>query len=131
MHRLIRMLVIIGAIIFVVTLGSASIGFAGSSNQPSEISRASMVIGGHTIQIIGHYKSVAPDAMPDGIKLLVDNQTITAHGDQVTINGHVQNIPEGQDMEIWIDERGGIEPKIISRGQIKTIKADATTVPQL
>lgn len=112
------------AVMLVGAWSSTYLVMAASSTQLSDPSLVSMVIAGHTIRILGHHKSVIPEPVPAGIKLLVDNQIIIAQGDQVTTNGKVQTIRQGEDIDIWIDEKGAIETKLITRDQ--TIQANAT-----
>jgi hypothetical protein len=70
-------------------------------------------IGQRTISV-SHYKDMTQESIADGVKIVADDHVITATPDAITIDGKTQDFDPSQDVEINIDEKGGIEAKAMS-----------------
>jgi len=70
-------------------------------------------IGQRTISV-SHYKDMTQESIADGVKIVADDHVITATPDAITIDGKTQDFDPSRDVEINIDEKGGIEAKALS-----------------
>jgi len=70
-------------------------------------------IGQRTISV-SHYKDMTQESIADGVKIVADDHVITATPDAITIDGKTQDFDPSRDVEINIDEKGGIEAKAMS-----------------
>ena len=76
----------------------------------------SMTVGNHTVTVGGAYKEMTQESMADGMKVVVDGHEITLNVDQLTVDGKTQVIEPTQNVEIWADEAGAVQVKVVNAG---------------
>lgn len=86
--------------------------WGGGSNGPVN-QTISLTVGAHTVTIGGHYKEMTQESMADGMNILVDGHEITINADQLTIDGKMQVLEPGQDVDISVNEKGAVEVKVV------------------
>jgi hypothetical protein len=74
----------------------------------------SMTVGNRTITVSGHYKTMTQETLADGMKIVVDGHVIAATPGEITIDGKPQSFEPDQDVEVTINEKGGVEAKAAS-----------------
>jgi hypothetical protein len=111
MTWLIRILVGLGivlALLIAIVLVVGNWGGGGPDTQA-----LSMTVGNRTLTIAGHYKDMTQESVADGIKVTVDGHEIILSADQLTVDGKTQVIEPDQDVEVYVNEEGGVEVKIV------------------
>ena len=86
--------------------------WGGGSNGPVN-QTISLTVGAHTVTIGGHYKEMTQESMADGMNILVDGHEITINADQLTIDGKMQVLEPGQDVDISVNEKGAVEVMVV------------------
>jgi len=86
--------------------------WGGGSNGPVN-QTISLTVGAHTVTIGGHYKEMTQESMADGMNILVDSHEITINADQLTIDGKMQVLEPGQDVDISVNEKGAVEVMVV------------------
>lgn len=104
------MLIAFGIVVVLVIAIIAALGLltSGGGHEVRHIS-----VGPRTITV-SHYKDMTQESVGDGVKIVVDGHVITATPDTITIDGNPQSFDPAQDVEIDIDEKGGIQAKGVS-----------------
>ena len=103
-------LIALGVVVVLVIAIIAALGSL-TSGGGKEVRHIS--IGERTISV-SHYKDMTQELIADGVKIVADGHVITATPDAITIDGKEQAFDPSQDVEINIDEKGGIEAKAMS-----------------
>jgi hypothetical protein len=100
----------LGIVVVLVIAIVAALGLL-SSGGGHEVRHIS--VGQRTITV-SHYKGMTQESIADGVKIVADGHVISATPDAITIDGTAQSFDPAQDVEITIDEKGGIEAKALS-----------------
>lgn len=100
----------LGIVVVLVIAILAALGLL-SSGGGHEVRHIS--VGQRTITI-SHYKDMTQESIADGVKIVADGHVIAATPDTLTIDGTAQSFDPAQDVEVTIDEKGGIEAKALS-----------------
>jgi len=103
-------LIALGVVVVLVIAIIAALGSL-TSGGGKEVRHIS--IGERTISV-SHYKDMTQESIADGVKIVADDHVITATPDAITIDGKTQDFDPSRDVEINIDEKGGIEAKAMS-----------------
>jgi hypothetical protein len=77
------------------------------STVPSRTVEASF--GDHLVTIKGHYKDLTQETVAEGLLITVDGQKIAVTDGQITAAGLTHALQPGQNVEILVNEKGGIE----------------------
>ena len=104
------LLIALSLVIILVIAIVAGLGMM-TSKQGKEVRHIS--VGQRTVTV-SHYKNLTQETTADGVKIVVDGHTITATADAITIDGKAQTFDPTQDVEITIDEKGGVQAKTLS-----------------
>lgn len=106
--------ILIGLAIIVVLVIAIVLAISHWSPGGRAIETMSMTVGNRTITVSGHYKTMSQETMADGMKVIIDGHVIAATPGELAIDGAVQSFEPSQDVEIWIDEKGGVQAKAAS-----------------
>ena len=103
-------LIAVGIVVVLVIGILAALGLltSGGGHEVRHIS-----VGQRTLTV-SHYKDMTQESIADGVKIVADDHVITATPDAITIDGKTQDFDPSQDVEINIDEKGGLEAKAMS-----------------
>jgi hypothetical protein len=104
-----RILIALAIVVVLVILIVLAISHWSSGGQVVET--MSMTVGNRNITVSGYYKHMTQESMAEGMKVVVDGHVITATPGEITIDGNPQNFEPDQDVEITINEKGGVEAK--------------------
>ena len=74
----------------------------------------SMTVGSRTVTVGGHYKDMTQESLADGIKVTIDGHVIIVSADQLTVDGKMQVLEPGQDVEVLVDAEGVVSVKLVS-----------------
>ena len=106
-----RILIGLGIVLALVIAIVFLIGFWTPSGQVSQT--MSMTVGTRTVTVGGQYKSITQESMADGMNIVVDGHEITINADQLTVDGKTQVLEPSQDVEIWVNDKGAVEVKVV------------------
>jgi hypothetical protein len=109
-----RMLIGLGIVLALVIAIVVAIGHWVPGGGGPNVRRMSMTVGDRTITVAGQFKTMTQETLAEGMKITVDNHVITATPGELTIDSKPQAVDPGQDVEIWINEKGGVEVKAVS-----------------
>jgi hypothetical protein len=98
-------LVVVLAVVIVIAVGHWSSG-------EKRLETMSMTVGDRTITVSGHYKTMTQETTAEGMKIVVDDHVIAATPGELTIDGKPQAFDPSQDVEIYVNEKGGVEAKV-------------------
>ena len=104
------MLIGLGLVVVLAVVIVMAVGHLSSGGNPVET--MSMTVGDRTITVSGHYKTMTQETTAEGMKIVVDDHVIAATSGELTIDGKPQAFDPSQDVEIFINEKGGVEAKI-------------------
>jgi hypothetical protein len=72
-----------------------------------------MTVGSRTVTVGGHYKNMTQESLAEGVKVTVDGHEIEVTADQLEVDGKTQVLEPGQDVVIWVDEKGAVDVKVV------------------
>jgi hypothetical protein len=108
LKRILIGLGIVAALVIAIVL---VVGYWAPSGEVSKT--MSVDVGDHTVTIGGKYKNVKQESMADGMDIKVDGHEIAINADQLTVDGKIQVLEAGQDVEISVDDKGAFSVKLV------------------
>jgi autotransporter translocation and assembly factor TamB len=85
-----------------------------STGNRSASQTVSMTVNDRTVTVGGHYKDMTQESLADGVKIVVDGHEITLAADELTVDGKTQMLEPGQDVDVQVDEKGGVSVKLVA-----------------
>ena len=109
-----RLLIGLGIVVVLVIAIVAVVGLWSPGGSGPDTQTLSMTVGNRTITVGGHYKEMTQESVADGMKIVVDGHEITLSADQLTVDDKTQVLEPGQNVEVFVDEKGAVQVKVVS-----------------
>lgn len=107
-----RILIGLGIVLALLIAIVVVVGYWGGPSGPVT-QTMSMTVGRRTVTVGGHYKNMTQESLAEGMKVIVDGHEIEISADQLEVDGKTQVLEPGQDVEIWVDEKGAVNVKVV------------------
>lgn len=103
--------ILIGLAIVVVLVIAIVLAVSHWSSGGQVVETMSMTVGNRTITVSGYYKHMSQESMAEGMKVIIDGHVISATPGELSIDGKPQSFEPDQDVDIFINEKAGVEAK--------------------
>ena len=108
-----RILIGLGIVLALLIALVVVAGYWGPDEKPAS-QTVSMTVGSRTVTVGGHYKNMTQESLADGIKVTVDGHVIVVSADQLTVDGKMQVLEPGQDVQVLVDAEGVVAVKLVA-----------------
>jgi hypothetical protein len=107
-----RILIGLGIVLALLIAIVVVVGYWGAPSGPVT-QTMSMTVGSRTVTVGGHYKNMTQESLAEGVKVTVDGHEIEVSADQLEVDGKTQVLEPGQDVEVWVNEKGAVDVKVV------------------